>query len=556
MKKLKPSLLLGQYRHLGTTVRAAALLLGVGLVLPAWSALTVNAGNGTVTDSTTGLVWDQCAQGLSGAGCATGTANTLDWAAALTAASTANTAAYKGFSDWCLPNKNELESIVKIGSVNPAIDSTVFPATPNEDFWTATTHASSPSNAWTVNFKTGSTTGSGNTKTNSNSVRLVRSGQSSASFDVLAMVLAAPDAPAAPAATAGNATASVSFVAPANGGSAITGYTVVSSPAGGTDSNAGSTGLTHTMTGLTNGTAYTFTVTAKNGVGTSSASAPSNSVTPTAPAVIPPTPMPAIPLLPVSINGIGFGTLPSIVDMGSGDGPTFMGQLAVLLSNEVSVPLRFIAQNANGTVTLGGYNGGNLSFMPHSFQGVDMRTNGVYPVGNWQYQVVANGQALTIAPALAHLEQLVSMFPGISASVADTGVITANMGGTIYVVQPGVQVQLNPATGQASLVLGADGLYRFTDAQGNTQVLYPAFAAPALLRSVVQSIDPAASMGIALDATASVLLGGVRYTLVPDLILGGVPADQLGQRYWPDGLDRYRMWVNIGLSQGAVLKQK
>ena len=90
----------------------------------------------------------------------------------------------------------------------------------------------------------------------------------------------APGAPTIGTATAGNTTASVTFTAPAsNGGSAITGYTVTSSPGGLTGTGASSP---ITVPGLTNGTAYTFTVTATNAIGTSSASSSSNSVTPTA----------------------------------------------------------------------------------------------------------------------------------------------------------------------------------------------------------------------------------------------------------------------------------
>lgn len=64
-----------------------------------------------------------------------------------------------------------------------------------------------------------------------------------------------PNAPTIGNVVGGNAQVTVSFTAPANnGGSAITGYTVTSTPAGGVDSNAGSTALIHTITGLTNGT--------------------------------------------------------------------------------------------------------------------------------------------------------------------------------------------------------------------------------------------------------------------------------------------------------------
>jgi len=90
-----------------------------------------------------------------------------------------------------------------------------------------------------------------------------------------------PNAPTSVAATAGDASALVTFVAPTNtGGSAITGYTVTSIPAGGVDTNAGSTSLTHSIGGLTNGTSYTFTVKAINSVGSSVASIASNSITP------------------------------------------------------------------------------------------------------------------------------------------------------------------------------------------------------------------------------------------------------------------------------------
>jgi hypothetical protein len=76
----------------------------------------------------------------------------------------------------------------------------------------------------------------------------------------------------------GNGQATITFSAPSsNGGSAITSYTVTSST-GGITATGGSSPIT--ITGLTNGTSYTFTVTATNALGTSTASSATNSVTP------------------------------------------------------------------------------------------------------------------------------------------------------------------------------------------------------------------------------------------------------------------------------------
>ena len=87
----------------------------------------------------------------------------------------------------------------------------------------------------------------------------------------------APSAPLIGTATRGNGQASVAFTPPASGGSPITGYTVTSAPGGIT---ATCTTTPCVITGLTNGTAYTFTVKATNAVGSGASSAASNSVTP------------------------------------------------------------------------------------------------------------------------------------------------------------------------------------------------------------------------------------------------------------------------------------
>lgn len=91
-----------------------------------------------------------------------------------------------------------------------------------------------------------------------------------------------PGAPQGVSAQSGNGQVKVSWSAPqVSSGSTITGYSVTSSPGGFTCTTTGA--MSCIVNGLVNDTPHTFTVTATTSAGTSAPSAPSNTVTPSAP---------------------------------------------------------------------------------------------------------------------------------------------------------------------------------------------------------------------------------------------------------------------------------
>ena len=100
-------------------------------------------------------------------------------------------------------------------------------------------------------------------------------GNSAASATVAVTPATVPGAPTIGAATPGNGQATIAFTAPAaNGGSAITGYTVTcTSSALGQSTSATGTTSPITVIGLLNGTSYLCSVVANNSTGSGASSA-------------------------------------------------------------------------------------------------------------------------------------------------------------------------------------------------------------------------------------------------------------------------------------------
>jgi hypothetical protein len=241
-----------------------------------------DSGNGTVLHLPTGLMWKRCSEGTSWTGSACSPSIYavplgLTWQQALARADAVNSGTAgtqnAGYTDWRLPNVNELESIVERGCWRPSINMTQFEDT-RVLYWASSPTRTSATNAYLVGFWFGGVGGLDlwDSRANSYLVRLVRGGSKGGAYDTLA-----PGAPTLVSAQPGNGTILIGFAA-AGSGPAATTFTA-SCSTGNITRAVISTASPITVNRLTNATTYTCSVTAGNAEG-SSLSSNAASVTP------------------------------------------------------------------------------------------------------------------------------------------------------------------------------------------------------------------------------------------------------------------------------------
>ena len=158
-------------------IKISKLIIILVLICPCISlSMLIDNNNGTVTDTCTGLMWQK-----------ESSASSMTYEQAI---NYCDDKTLGGFSDWRLPEREELRSIVNYNTFEPAIDTTYFPNTKSLPYWSLTHLFTLPEGIWYISFYDGHDEFEGydNDFTNLNSslyVRAVRGGQSISSGKLL-----------------------------------------------------------------------------------------------------------------------------------------------------------------------------------------------------------------------------------------------------------------------------------------------------------------------------------------------------------------------------------
>ena len=122
-------------------------IAGLLCISPSVLASFHDNGNGTVSDTSTGLMWQQDTARDGG-----GNYDLMNWEEAL---AYCEGLSLGGHTDWRLPNIKELDFLVDLSRYNPSINTVYFPNTLASNYWSSTTGADYTDGAWGMYFNGG-----------------------------------------------------------------------------------------------------------------------------------------------------------------------------------------------------------------------------------------------------------------------------------------------------------------------------------------------------------------------------------------------------------------
>jgi hypothetical protein len=108
--------------------------------------------DGTITDKANNLVWQKCSTNHTSILECTGSTTKISWSNSLNYCKNLTLSN----KSWRLPNVNELYTLVdQVKKTSPLIDTSYFPNTQSDSYWTSTTSIYLRSRAFAISYKIG-----------------------------------------------------------------------------------------------------------------------------------------------------------------------------------------------------------------------------------------------------------------------------------------------------------------------------------------------------------------------------------------------------------------
>lgn len=256
-----------------------------------------------------------------------------------------------------------------------------------------------------------------------------------------------------------------------------------------------------------------------------------------------------VPTIGGSASVGAFGPNPLVpLDLSGGYGPTLTNCLMTTARQILGADAVYLGQVDGGArISVGGK---VISFYPLKANAATGQSADIHLLATNDLNVGTSCGSLNAVPALYNPTEFIAVLNamGLSPQINALGVITVAVGSNLYVVRPDYVVTPGRA-GTASLTLGTDGLYRFTDSAGNTQLMRAAFLNTDTLQALAGALM-GGYVAIQSDGTGLLTrLDGSQAVLVPAMVLGGVPAS-LSITDWVSDAPNHFLYRVGGYSQG------